>query len=91
MEKKHTRLSNKHFLRCAAGTLPHSVVHTETDLVAFVFTQICEERTHNRTVKDKRAKKKLPQRDRTVTVMPVARQHHKLNKKTEGGNYKAKW
>lgn len=44
-EETHTRLANKHFLRCADGTLPYGVVHTEADLVAFVLTQICRDRT----------------------------------------------
>lgn len=93
----HTRLSDKHFLWRAAGTLPHSVVHTQTDLVAFVFAQICEERRQrcNRTVeikkrrgkKKKGKKKKWLRRDHTVTAAPVARQHHRFEhqkKKDEG-------
>lgn len=43
-EETHTRLPNKHFLRCADGTLPHGVIHAEADLVAFVLAQICRER-----------------------------------------------
>lgn len=38
-----TCFSNKHLLRGAARTLPDSVVHTESDLVAFVFAQIWKE------------------------------------------------
>lgn len=44
-EETHTCLPNKHFLGCADGTLPDGVVHAEADLVAFVLTQICRERT----------------------------------------------
>ena len=37
-----TGFSHKHLLRGAGGTLAHGVEHTDPDLVALVFTQVCQ-------------------------------------------------
>lgn len=36
-----TCFSYKYFLWCADGSFPDSIVHAQSDLIAFVFTQIC--------------------------------------------------
>lgn len=45
----HTCFPHKHLLRRAGGPLTRSVVDTHADLVALVFTQLCDKQTEGKS------------------------------------------